>query len=112
MEKILVVDDEAIIRSNLERILKEENYQVTSVANGNEALRILTQAEMDVVLLDLNLPDIQGLDVLKKSKELDPELLVIIITGSGRREAESYEGAIGHGDSSLAPTLHVTYAGP
>ncbi len=81
MKKILVVDDEAIIRDNLERILSEENYEVTSVATGTAALGLLTEEEVDVVLLDLNLPDLAGLEVLKKAKELDPELLVIIITG-------------------------------
>jgi len=79
--RILVADDEAIIRENLERILREENYQVTSVATGEEALAVLRESEIDVVLLDLNLPDIHGLEVLKKAKEANPELLVIIITG-------------------------------
>jgi len=81
MQKILVVDDESIIRENLERILKEENYAVSSVDNGTDALGILETTDMDVVLLDLNLPDLSGLDVLRKAKVLDPELMVIVITG-------------------------------
>jgi len=80
-DKILVVDDESIIRENLERILSEENYQVTSVATGEEALSFLKETDVDVVLLELNLPDTTGIEVLKKGKELDPDLLVIIITG-------------------------------
>jgi DNA-binding NtrC family response regulator len=81
MKKILVADDESIIRENLERILREEMYQVTSVGSGTEALSILEEESADVVLLDLNLPDMPGIEVLRKVKELDPELLVIIITG-------------------------------
>ena len=81
MEKILVVDDEPIIRENLERILKEERYAVSSVGTGREALTFLESTNVDVVLLDLNLPDINGLDVLEKAKELDPDLMVIVITG-------------------------------
>jgi DNA-binding NtrC family response regulator len=81
MKRILVVDDEALIRENLERLLKEENYQVTSVPTGTDALNIISATENDVVLLDLNLPDMHGLDVLKKIKEFDPDLLVIVITG-------------------------------
>lgn len=81
MEKILVVDDESIIRENLERILTEEKYKVRSVANGKDALKEVKEGEIDLVLLDLNLPDISGLDVLTKAKEIDPELLVIIVTG-------------------------------
>ena len=81
MQKILVVDDESIIRENLERILKEENYSVSSMDNGTDALAILENTDMDVVLLDLNLPDLSGLEVLRKAKILDPELMVIVITG-------------------------------
>jgi DNA-binding NtrC family response regulator len=81
MERILVVDDEAIIRENLERLLSDENYTVTSVATGTDALKIISSSENDVILLDLNLPDLHGLDVLKKIKEFDPDLLVIVITG-------------------------------
>ncbi len=81
MENILVVDDESIIRKNLERILKEERYSVSSVGTGREALALLETTDIDVVLLDLNLPDINGLDVLEKAKELDPDLMIIVITG-------------------------------
>ena len=81
MEHILVVDDEAIIRTTLERILVEECYRVTSVSTGAEALDHLARNEVDLVLLDLNLPDVNGIDVLRQAKELDPDLLVIVVTG-------------------------------
>lgn len=81
MQKILVVDDESIIRDNLERILTEESYTVVTVPTGEKALSVLEENDLDVMLLDLNLPDISGLEVLQKAKELDPELMVIIITG-------------------------------
>ena len=81
MKNILVVDDEAIIRENLDRILTEEKYNVSTVATGKEGLDFIHANDVDVVLLDLNLPDIHGIDVLKQARELEPELLVIIITG-------------------------------
>ncbi|SDU37393.1 sigma-54-dependent transcriptional regulator [Desulfobacula phenolica] len=81
MKNILVVDDEEIIRENLFRILTEEQYAVSTVATGKEGLDFIRQNEVDVVLLDLNLPDIHGIEVLKKARDLDPELLVIVITG-------------------------------
>jgi two-component system, NtrC family, response regulator AtoC len=81
MEHILVVDDEAIIRTTLERILAEERYRVTSVSTGGEALAHLARNEVDLILLDLNLPDINGIDVLRQVKEIDPDLLVIVVTG-------------------------------
>ena len=81
MRRILVVDDEAIIRENLHRILTEEGYDVSTEASGQEGLDFMEANDVDIVLLDLNLPDIHGLDVLKQAKTLDPDLLVIIITG-------------------------------
>lgn len=81
MEKILIVDDEAFIRENLERILQEEQYATTSARDGKQALAFLKEEVFDLVFLDLKLPDISGLEILKKIKEYDPDLLVIIMTG-------------------------------
>lgn len=87
MEKILIIDDEAFIRENVERILVDESYQVCSAASGLEAREIVAENEIDLALLDLNLGTENGLDVLKTLKELDPDLLVIIITGYGSVES-------------------------
>jgi two-component system, NtrC family, response regulator AtoC len=81
MEKILIVDDEAFICENLKRILEEERYHTVVAQDGQSALEFLQQETIDLVFLDLNLPDISGLEVLKKIKEWDANLLVIIITG-------------------------------
>ncbi len=81
MEKILIVDDEAFICENLERILGEEGYETAVADGGARALAITEREAVDLVLLDLNLPDMSGLDVLERLKERDPELLVIVITG-------------------------------
>jgi DNA-binding NtrC family response regulator len=81
MEKILIVDDEAFIRENLERILQEEQYATTSARDGKQALDFLKEEPFDLVFLDLKLPDVSGLEILKKVKEYDPDLLVIIMTG-------------------------------
>lgn len=87
MDKILIVDDEAFIRENLERILTEDGYAPLSAASGAEAMQRLAEEEVDLVLLDLNLGSRSGLDVLRTMRELDPELLVIIITGYGTVES-------------------------
>jgi DNA-binding NtrC family response regulator len=87
MERILIIDDEAFIRENVERILGEEGYAVLGAASGAEALELVTGEELDLVLLDLNLGSENGIDVLKSLKGLDPELLVIIITGYGSVES-------------------------
>ncbi len=87
MERILIIDDEAFICENVERILGDEGYQVCSASTGNEARQQVQTHEVDLVLLDLNLGTENGIDVLKELREIDPELLVIIITGYGSVES-------------------------
>lgn len=81
MRRILVVDDEEIIRENLARILSEENYHVSTMADGKSALAHIEAFDSDLILLDLNLPDMNGLDVLSRARAFDPDLLCIVITG-------------------------------
>ncbi|MHB8121360.1 MAG: sigma-54-dependent transcriptional regulator [Desulfuromonadaceae bacterium] len=87
MEKILIIDDEAFIRENVARILAEDGYQVCQASTRQEAGEQVASGEVDLALLDLNLGSENGIDVLKMLKELDPELLVIIITGFGSVES-------------------------
>jgi len=87
MEKILIVDDEPFIRENVERILADSGYHVYTAADGGSAREMVAQEEIDLVLLDLNLGTESGIDVLKDMKEIDPDLLVIMITGFGTVES-------------------------
>jgi signal transduction histidine kinase len=76
---ILVVDDEAIIRDLCARALKE--YEILQAENGHEALKILDRKDIDLVLVDVMMPGISGLDLLQQIKERDPSQLVMIMTG-------------------------------
>ena len=87
MERILIVDDEAFIRENLERILEEDGYHPYSTDNGDDAVKEVSEADVDLVLLDLNLGTESGLDVLRAMRDVDPGVLVIIITGYGTVES-------------------------
>ncbi len=87
MEKILIVDDEIFIRENLERILAEDGYRTLSTDSPEDAIQIVAEEEIGLVLLDLNLGSRSGLDVLRTMREVDPEVLVIIITGYGTVES-------------------------
>src|SRR6056297_1099905 len=87
MEKILIVDDEAFIRENLERILAEDGYCPLSTAEPEGAIKIVAEEDISLVLLDLNLESSSGLDVLRSMREADPDVLVIIITGYGTVES-------------------------
>ncbi len=82
MYSILVVDDDESIRQFL-LALFEEDYTVLSAANGEQAWKLFTQYSPTVVILDQRLPDIKGIDLLKRMKEYDPDANVIIITGYG-----------------------------
>jgi DNA-binding NtrC family response regulator len=80
---ILIVDDEEIVRKSCVRILSSQGYNLESVKNGSEVLKKLQSESFDLVLADLVMPDITGIDLLKKIKEEWPETEVIIITGYG-----------------------------
>jgi two-component system nitrogen regulation response regulator NtrX len=89
MNHVLIVDDETEIRESLQSILREEDYLVTTAATATEALELLRDAAYDVVLLDIWLPDRDGLDTLTEIRQMEganvPE--VIIISGHGTIEA-------------------------
>jgi DNA-binding NtrC family response regulator len=80
---ILVVDDEASIRESLEVLLSLENYAVTTAADGDEGLSLLDRESFDLILLDLALPGLSGLELLPQFKERQPDLPIIMITAYG-----------------------------
>ena len=84
--KILVVDDEHLIRWSLEQNLKKQGYEVTSAGSGEDALRMVREDQPDLVLLDIQLPGINGLEVLERTKEIDEEIIVIMVTAHGGLE--------------------------
>src|SRR5574341_2023013 len=86
-EEILVVDDEKNIRGSLEGILKDEGYRVRGVASGEELLRLIAQTVPDLVILDVWLPGMDGLQALTELKRVHRELPVIMISGHGTVES-------------------------
>ena len=83
MEKILIVDDEKNMRLILNKILSKEGYEIYQAENGNQALKEVKKSSPDLVLLDLKLPDINGIEVLEKIKQHDNSIIVIILTAYG-----------------------------
>ncbi len=79
--QILIVDDDAGMRSTLSDILIEEGYHVVSYGKGVEALAWLKKNQFDIVILDIKLPDIDGMKLLEEIRQLNPESGVIVITG-------------------------------
>ncbi len=85
--QILVVDDDPIECKSLSEFLKLEGYSVDSADSGAEAIEKLDNGSFEVVLTDVNMPDVTGFDVLKHTAESNPEVAVVLITGYGQIEA-------------------------
>jgi len=83
---ILIVDDEPSILQSLGGLLSDEGFEVTTAANGYEALKIIEMESPDLVLLDIWMPGIDGIETLKEIKKENPNIQVIIITGHGTIE--------------------------
>ncbi len=81
--KILVVDDEHLIRWSLEQNLKKQGYEVMTAASGEDALKLLKEETPDLMLLDIQLPGIDGLTVLERVKDLEEDVIVIMVTALG-----------------------------
>src|SRR2546425_9799372 len=86
MGSVLIIDDEAAIRESLETLLELEGYEVEAAASGEEGLARIGDRPFDLVLLDLALPDRNGIDLLAELRAHDPQLSVIMITAYGTVE--------------------------
>ncbi len=82
-KKILLVDDEHIILLSLSKELRENNFDVTVASSGEEALTILKDGHYDVIITDMIMEGMNGTEVLKESKKINPDICVIILTGHG-----------------------------
>lgn len=81
--RVLLVDDEDVIRAVLSRELRLKNYNVQTAADGREALRLLQSHRFDAVITDLDMPNVDGISVLKSAKKLPLPISVLILTGYG-----------------------------
>ena len=84
--KLLVVDDDLNIQRLYKEELEEEGYQVTIAATGKEALEIFQKENFDVVTLDILMPDIDGISLLRKMKEQRPNIPIIMSTAYDYRD--------------------------
>ena len=86
MQSILVVDDDRSMREFLEILLTKEEYHVSLAASGKEACQILEENEFDLVITDIRMKDINGIDVLKRAKQVSPETMVVMISAFATAE--------------------------
>ena len=95
MTKILVIDDEQGIRNLLDTLLRRKGYDVVLAESGRQGLELFRRERPDVIVLDLKMPEMDGLTVLRQIKNLDPGKPVIILTGAGTADAEKQVRALG-----------------
>jgi DNA-binding response OmpR family regulator len=85
-KRILVVEDDEEMRSLLKDFIEAEGFEIDSVSNGSEAFRILVRELFDLVITDIRMPGLTGLDILPGIKKLQPEAPIIVITAFGSEE--------------------------
>ncbi|MBW3466202.1 sigma-54-dependent transcriptional regulator [Arthrospiribacter ruber] len=86
MSKILIIDDEKVIRATLKEILEYENYKISEAQDGEEGLKMLQEEDFDLVLCDIKMPKMDGLEVLEQASQLDKQPQFIMISAHGSIE--------------------------
>lgn len=102
-QRLLLVDDEVGYLDVLAKRLTHRGFTVTTAANGAEAIRALRNWEFDLAVVDLKMEDMDGIEVLKVLKKMDPALQVIILTGHGSERAARDGLAYGAFDYLIKP---------
>lgn len=100
MKRILVVDDDALVRTVLRNILEYEGYEVVVASNGKVALELNRQKQADLVIIDILMPEKDGVETIVELKETYPETVLIAMSGGGHQGPEFY--------LKIAKTLGVT----
>src|SRR5262245_26675227 len=85
-DKILIVDDQPSVRFGLRSLLEAEGYRALEAETGEKAIRLITEQSPQLILLDLKLPDADGLSLLPRIKAIDDEAPVVILTAHGTIE--------------------------
>jgi DNA-binding NtrC family response regulator len=105
MKRVLIIEDDEGMRSLLKDFLEEEGYAADVAKDGLEVFRKISQGAFDLVITDIRMPGISGLDILSAIKKFQPELSVIIITAFGGEEV--YQRSLARGaDGYLEKPIH------
>jgi DNA-binding response OmpR family regulator len=95
MAKVLVIDDQPNVRALLDLLLRQKGYDVMLADNGRTGLQLYRQEHPDVILLDLNMPKLDGVTVLKEIRNVDLKQPVIVLTGDTNPETERQVRTLG-----------------
>ena len=105
-ESIIIIDDEATLRESLGRLLTREGYLVTTAGSGEEALGLMTEQSFDLVISDIFLPGMDGIEVLRNVKERNPEQMVVMITAFASLDTAVEALRAGAFDYIMKPVIH------
>jgi len=103
LNSILIIDDDDQLRNSFKKLLSEEGYKVESAASGEAGLKIVNNASLDLVILDIRLPGMNGIETFKKIHGIEPKLPVIIMTAYGTTETAIETTKLGAFDYILKP---------
>ena len=81
MATILIADDQNVVRSVITKVIKKMNHSSVEARNGKEAWEIFQKGSIALSIVDIKMPEMSGIDFLKKAKAMDPDAIVIILTG-------------------------------
>jgi two-component system nitrogen regulation response regulator NtrX len=102
-EIILIVDDEESVRNSLAGVMRDEGYDVVSAVSGKEGIGLLHETQPSLALLDINMPEMDGIETLRRFKEMRPDMPVIMVTGHGTIETAVKTTKMGAYDFIMKP---------
>ncbi len=109
-ETILIVDDEESVRKSLADVMRDEGYEVVTAASGRECIDLLNEVQPSLALLDIAMPEMDGIETLRRFREIRPDVPVIMVTGHGTIETAVRTTKMGAYDFMVKPPelAHLT----
>ncbi len=109
-ETILIIDDEESVRRTLADVMRDEGYEVVTAASGKEGIDLLREAQPSLALLDIAMPEMDGIETLRRMRDIRPDMPVIMITGHGTIETAVKTTKMGAYDFMVKPPelAHLT----
>ncbi|MCK4504189.1 MAG: response regulator [Candidatus Aegiribacteria sp.] len=90
MPSILIVDDDSMVRKMLVKVFQNENYITLEASDGNSALRIFRDEDIDVVITDIVMPDMEGIETIRELRKINPDVKIIAFSGGGSLSPDGY----------------------